>query len=186
LDPRLIRVLEHPLRTRLLNGCTNEPRTARELSRELGAPIEEIVEQLDVLVRHDAVVRIGEATFQSRIWHLLDDRQVGYFPPAFRRRQAAFILELLQDDVRAAMPAGGFDARSVHVSRSPLHLDGRGYGDLAAMLWDALLRVLQINAESDARRTYGESEEEIETEVAILHFHREPHSQPTPTTAGGA
>jgi transcriptional regulator with XRE-family HTH domain len=184
LDPRLIRVLEHPLRTRLLNSCVDAPRSARELSDALGSPLEDVLEQLDALIRDGAVVRVGEAAFQGVIRHELNDRQISYFPIAFRRSQYASILELLQDDVRAAMPAGGFDAPRVHVSRNPLCLDERGYAEVTGMLRDAMLRALQIHAESDARRTYGESEEEVETEAAILHFHREPHAQPTPMPVG--
>jgi transcriptional regulator with XRE-family HTH domain len=182
LDPRLIRVLEHPLRTRLLNSCVDAPRTAQELSDALGSPLADVVEQLEALVRDRAVVRVGEAAYQAAIRHMLDDRQMSYFPIAFRRSQYASILELLQDDVRAAMRAGGFDARSIHVSRRPLRVDGPGYSEMTELLREALLRVLQIDAESDARRTYGESEEDIETELAILHFHREPESQRIPMT----
>jgi transcriptional regulator with XRE-family HTH domain len=176
IDPRLIRALENPLRTRLLTSCFERPRSARDLSYECDVPLDEVLEQLDVLVRTEAVervVRAGEVMFHGIVWHMLNDRQLAYFPVEFRRRQVTYVLDLIQDDVRAAMASGGFDGETVHLSRSPQRLDARGYESIVALLTDVLLRALQINAESDARRTYGETEEEIETELAILHFHRE-------------
>jgi transcriptional regulator with XRE-family HTH domain len=169
LDPRLVRALEHPLRMRLLSSCVI-PRSARELSDALEEPLDDVVEQLEALVRVGAIVRTGEAEYQAAVLHLLDDRQIGYFPVAFRRSQHGYVLDLIQRDVRAAMPSGGFDPESVHISRSTLRLDARGYEELIAML-------------SDARRTYGDSEEEIETELAILHFHREPGGRALTTAA---
>jgi transcriptional regulator with XRE-family HTH domain len=189
VDPRLIRAIENPLRQRLLGLCMPRSRTAEDLSAECGAPLADVVEQLDALVSAGAVERIvrdGQATYQAIVWDIFNDRQWAYFPSSFRRAQFAYVLNLIQDDVRAAMRSGGFDGETVHVSRNPLRLDGRGYDELSMLLKDALVRALQIGAESDARRTYGESDEEIETEAAILHFHREPQSQPTATAAGGA
>jgi transcriptional regulator with XRE-family HTH domain len=186
VDHRLIRAIEHPLRMRLLAASTEAPRTTEELSYELRIPIDAVAEQLEVLVRVGAVQRVshaGEAAYQALVRDVFDDRQWSYFPIAFRRCRIAFILDLIQADVRTAMPAGGFDAETVHVSRSPLRLDGRGYEEVVALLQDVALRALQINAESDARRTYGESEEEIETSLAILHFHRQPRPQPAEIAA---
>jgi transcriptional regulator with XRE-family HTH domain len=186
LDHRLIRAIENPLRMRLLAASTVAARTPKELSHELGVEIDEVADQLEVLVRTGAVQRVlrdGEPAYQAIVRDFLDDRQWAYFPVAFRRCRAAYILDLIQADVRASMPAGGFDPETVHVSRSPLRLDGRGYEEVVALLKDVLLRALQINAESDARRTYGESEEEIETSLAILHFHRQPRPQPAEIAA---
>jgi transcriptional regulator with XRE-family HTH domain len=186
VDPRLIRAIENPLRQRLLGLCMPRSRTAEDLSAECGAPLADVVEQLDALVSAgavDRIVRDGQATYQAIVWDIFNDRQWAYFPSSFRRAQFAYVLNLIQDDVRAAMRSGGFDGETVHVSRSTLRLDARGYEELIAMLSDALLRTLQINAESDARRTYGDSEEEIETELAILHFHGQPGGRAGTTVA---
>jgi transcriptional regulator with XRE-family HTH domain len=186
VDHRLIRAVENPLRMRLLVASTEAARTSQELSHELGVEIDEVAYHLDVLAQAGAIQRVvrgGEPAYQAVVRDFLDDRQSSYFPIAFRRCRAAYVLDLIQADVRASMPAGGFDAETVHVSRSPLRLDGRGYEEVVTLLKDVLLRALQVNAESDARRTYGESEEEIETSLAILHFHRQPRPQPAEIAA---
>jgi hypothetical protein len=71
----------------------------------------------------------------------------------------------------AAAGAGGFDEAQAHVSVTLLDLDEQAIADVSALLARTLERALEIQSESAARASGGET---APTELAIMHFGRAP------------
>jgi hypothetical protein len=75
-------------------------------------------------------------------------------------------LDVMERDVGDAVPRGGMDHATTHISRTLLTLDDRGRTDLAAILRSALHAAQRIEEESRRRREGAQHH----SELLVLHF----------------
>ncbi len=81
----------------------------------------------------------------------IEDDQWEHLPEGLRRVLVRRLLEDLWRDATDALPRGGMDAATAHVSRSFMRLDDDGREALAALLRSTLLEAEQIAAASRTR-----------------------------------
>jgi DNA-binding transcriptional ArsR family regulator len=183
-DLTLHKALSHPLRQRILQqlvegGAASPKQIASALREPLGnvsyhvKVLEslECVELVDTRQRRGAIEHFYRPL--ARAW--LDDEQWARLPVSLRRRTVMrTVAELFREAAKAA-EQGGFDHPEIHVSRTLLELDERGWEELVEVLGETLEAAVRINAESAARRA-DSNEAPIHSELGILHHRRPPPS----------
>ncbi len=91
-------------------------------------------------------------------------------PEALRPGVSSAMLKAVFQDIEEAASAGTLDeVEDLHLSRTPMVVDRKGWDDVSALLADTLDRVLEIQAESSARLA-GSDEQSMLSKVEILHF----------------
>jgi DNA-binding transcriptional ArsR family regulator len=181
VDVRLVKA--HPLRQRILFECTERAASPSELADAWGESRSGVAYHFRVLTDLGAIELVGEERVRGSVKHfyrtvlrpLFEDEQWASVPVELRRSAFAAVIRRIGDDIASAARSNGFDHPETHVSRAPLNLDGEGFAEVTSLLSDVVRRILEIDAEAAERRARGEVDEPpIATELAVLHFHREP------------
>ncbi|HEV2811939.1 MAG TPA: hypothetical protein VGW10_01700 [Solirubrobacteraceae bacterium] len=152
--------------------------TPTAIAQFIGATVDEVMERLDLLQRHDLAEPVTgstgpEAAYRATRDALVTDEEWALIPVAGRRRLFAAALEVIEERTWTAMARGGFDADDVHVSWVPADLDRQGYEDVVRVTAEALDRIRDIQAAVVQRRAEGASDgESVKTDLMLLHFRR--------------
>lgn len=181
-DPRrMAEALSEPLRSDIFDAlCGWLPNaTVGQLAEFLGEEPSVVARELAALEACDLVEPLANAAahpgdsvpYRATRDGYISDEEWAEFPPELRRRLLARTLDKMQERIRAAIGAGGFDSPDVHVSWLPTDLDGLGYQDLVRLLVETLNRARDIQVAAVQRRAEGSAEEaEIRTSLMIVHF----------------
>jgi DNA-binding transcriptional ArsR family regulator len=178
VDLRLAKALSHPLRARTFAILNEQVASPNEIADMLGERLPNVSYHVRALVDLECVELVRTAQRRGAIEHyyravrrpFFSDRDWKRLPRSGRQAVADAGLQLIWDDLSRAIEAGTFDARpDLHLSRSPLVLDERGWGELA----DALTGVLD-EAQRIARRSAGRlaksAQEGIPAMLVLMHF----------------
>lgn len=160
---RLLAAGWHPVRIKALTILTERVASPKEIAGEIGEPkpgnvshhvrvLEDhgLVEEVDSKQRRGATEHFFKAVERPAVWDLAQlSRQE-------REDFSAFIIACMNGDYLAALHSGSLDERTDrHLSRTPMQLDERGYLDWIAALDSMLERSMEIQAESDGRRSHS-------------------------------
>jgi DNA-binding transcriptional ArsR family regulator len=181
-DHQLHKALSHPLRQRILQQLVEHgPASPKQIATALGERLGNVsyhvkmlrdldcVELVDTRQRRGAIEHFYRAT--ARAW--LDDEQWARLPLPLRLRTVGRTLSELFEEAAAAAKSGGFDHPEIHVSRTLLEVDERGWNELAGILGDTLQAAIRITAESAARHAEVDPRgPTIHSELGIIHFRR--------------
>src|SRR5262245_57449838 len=182
VDTRLVRVLSHPLRQRILGALHDRVASPVELSRELEEPIGNVsyhvkkLEELGAveLVRTQPVRGALEHFYRARLKAEFDQSHWSRLPASVRQQLFDQNLQRIWEHVVEASDEDGFGDPKTHVSLTDLDLDQEGYDAVAEAMAEALERVKEIQAEAQGRLAgLPDGEREARrTEVVMLHFER--------------
>jgi DNA-binding transcriptional ArsR family regulator len=172
---RHARILAHPLRHRLLLEYAQAVTSPSKLAAALGERVNVVSYHTGVLakagylelVRTEPHRGATEHYYRARGFGEISDRDWERLPSRLRRTLVRRSLELVWRDASAALPAGGMDAATAHVSRALLTLDEPAREQLAALLRSTLERAGSIGDASRARDASG-----ARSELVILYFTR--------------
>jgi DNA-binding transcriptional ArsR family regulator len=185
VDQRLVRAIGHPLRLRLLTIFNERVASPSDLAAELGEPIGNVSYHTRILARLGCVELVKTKQVRGAIEHyyravvrpVFSDEDWAELPKSIRKSLADAVLAEIADDMGAAATEGGFDREDVHLTRTPLTLDLKGWQELNELLQEVGDKALDIQAESAARlQSDGASDSEAAALVLMLF---EP-----PTTSG--
>src|SRR3954449_1456074 len=177
VDQRLVRAIGHPLRLRLLTIFNERVASPSDLAAELGEPIGNVSYHTRILARLGCVELVKTKQVRGAVEHyyravvrpVFSDDDWAELPLSIRKSLAGAVLTEIADDMGASANAGGFDRDDVHLSRTPLTLDGRGWQDLNEALQGVAERALEIQAESAARlQSDGATDSEAAALVLML------------------
>ena len=173
---RLMKGLSHPLRLRVLLRLDRRVASPAELARELGEPLGTVAYHTRVLAGLGCVELVRTEPRRGAIEHYyraivqpyFSDSDWAQLPAAARQSISEAVLQRAWADAADALKAGTFDARDdVHLSRTPLDLDERGWHELNGLLAELLDRALAIEAASLARGA-----DEVRSSLVLMHFER--------------
>ena len=174
---RILRTGFHPWQLKVLRILTERVASTKEMAAELGVhPVGKLayhvralkargqIEPVKKIQRRGAIETFYKAV--ERPWLSIEDLE--RMTPEQREDFLSEIIICITGDFGAALDAGTFGERlgEWHMSRTPLHLDEQGRRDLVKANDEQLDRALEIQAESDQRRS--KSGEEGEGVSAIL------------------
>ena len=133
VDQRLVRAIGHPLRLRLLTIFNERVASPSDLAAELGEPIGNVSYHTRILARLGCVELVKTKQVRGAVEHyyravvrpVFSDDDWAELPMSIRKSLAGAVLTEIADDMGASANAGGFDRDEVHLSRTPLTLDGR-------------------------------------------------------------
>ncbi len=178
VDPRLAKALAHPLRARILVVLNERVASPNEIAGLVDEPLPNVSYHVRALVDLECIELVRTAQRRGAIEHyyralkrpFFSDRDWKRLPRSARQALADLGLQLIWDDLSQSIEAGTLDARpEMHVSRSPLVLDERGWGEMA----DALAALL-TEADGIARRSTERLEKSadggIPSKLVLMHF----------------
>jgi DNA-binding transcriptional ArsR family regulator len=180
---RIIKALAHPLRAQILIRLGETVRSPNQLAQELEASLGVVSYHVRVLLASECVELVDTRPVRGAIEHFyraterarLDDPQWRQLPAAMRRTLIGQTASDVFDDLGAAWGAGQLDDPEVHITRTTLELDQKGWTKLNKLLTRTLDQAMAIHAESAGRIAEGRSDAAAQpTELAMLHFRRAP------------
>src|SRR5918998_1182329 len=139
VDPRLAKALSHPMRTRILSILNEQVASPNEIAAMIDERLPNVSYHVRALQELGCIELVRTAQRRGAIEHyyraltrpFFTDRDWKRLPRSGRQAIADVGLQLIWDDVSAAIEAGTFEARpDRHLSRSPLVLDEQGWGEL--------------------------------------------------------
>src|SRR4051795_3187822 len=182
IDPRLIKVLAHPLRVRILAILEQRVASPSEIAGELDASLGVVsyhVRRLEALgliklVRKTPRRGAVEHYYRADAKHHIPDEAWAQAPDIVRRAMAGATLGELSSKVNAAAAEGGFTRDDAHLSLTNLTLDEQGWKAVARELGKALERIDKIQSDTQARLRKNDHEGELSAGVSMLLFENAP------------
>jgi DNA-binding transcriptional ArsR family regulator len=182
-DAQVAKVLSHPLRPQILDILALRGEASpNEIASELGVPLGTLSYHTRLLRDAGWIELVREVPRRGAVEHFyravvrpwIDDTQWDNLPLGVRRRLASMTVGQILQDASGAAAAGGFDAPAAHVDRLTLELDEQGWNEISEILAGTLEEATQIQERSNRRRSSREPGAVNASELAILHFAREP------------
>ncbi|HET9152903.1 MAG TPA: helix-turn-helix domain-containing protein [Solirubrobacterales bacterium] len=168
----------HPLRVQILIILNEKVASPNMLAQTLDESLNLVAYHVRVLEKYDCIELVDtkqrrgatEHFYRATRRQLLTDDQWAQMPASLRPGMAAAVLKSIFEDIEAASKAGTLEeVDELHISRTPMVLDGKGWSEVAGLLNGTLDRLIEIQAESNSR--LGENEEEgTLSRVHLLHF----------------
>jgi hypothetical protein len=185
VDQRLVRAIGHPLRLRLLTIFNERVASPSDLAAELGEPIGNVSYHTRILARLGCVELVKTKQVRGAVEHyyravvrpVFSDDDWAELPLSIRKSLAGAVLTEIADDMSAAAAEGGFDRDDVHINRTPLTLDQKGWEELNERLQELGEQALEIQAQSAARLQADGAQDSEAAALVLMLF--EP-----PTTVG--
>jgi hypothetical protein len=168
----------HPLRVRILITLNERVASPNLLAQQLDESLNLVAYHVRVLEKYDCIELVDtkqrrgatEHFYRATRRQFLSDSEWSKMPESLRPGLAGAVLRSLFEDLDAAVRSGSLDEiDDLHLSRTPMVVDKRGWTEIGELLGATLDRVLEIQAES-SRRIAGSGEEGILSKVHLLHF----------------
>jgi DNA-binding transcriptional ArsR family regulator len=178
IDSRLVKVLAHPLRVRILAILEQRTASPSDIAQELEASLGVVsyhVRRLEALgliklVRKTPRRGAIEHYYKADARHHIPDEAWAKVPGIVKQAMAGATLSEIGAHVNAAAVEGGFGADDAHLSLTKMALDEQGWRAIARELAKTLERVDRIHAESLERLRKGDHEGEREAMVSMMLF----------------
>jgi DNA-binding transcriptional ArsR family regulator len=178
VDPRLAKALSHPMRARILAILNERVASPNEIAAMIDERLPNVSYHVRALQELECIELVRTAQRRGAIEHyyralerpFFSDRDWKRLPRSGRQAMTDVALQMIWDDVSAAIRSGTFENRTDrHLSRAPLTLDERGWSELNALLAKTLQQSEEISAKSVKRLSKSE-EEGIPTRLVMMHF----------------
>jgi DNA-binding transcriptional ArsR family regulator len=182
VDPRVVKALGHPLRQRVLARLNEGVASPSELAAEFGERLPNVSYHVRILADLGAIELVSTTPRRGAVEHHYRATMRPFFsaedwatlPASTRRAVVDGTLGEVFKDVSEAASAGGFDDDLVHVSRSPMALDGQGFEELATLLESTIEQAARIQADSAERLKAGSEDEVSGVELVLMGFRTAP------------
>jgi hypothetical protein len=168
------RLMRSVLRQRVLAEYAQAVKSPSEVAATLRAPLNLVSYHTQVLLRAGCLdlVRTERRRgaekhfYRADLWSDIDDATWEQLPTPMRRVLIKGTLDSSWREARDALPRGGMDPATSHVSRSFLSLDRQGRDDLATLLVETLDAARRIEQASRERAPDGSANQEL----VIMNF----------------
>lgn len=163
-DPRILKVLGHPLRFKIFSKLGDRPWSATELEGDLDIAYEQVRDHIRVLEKAALVERVGyepsprggRRTLYRAVRLYFTAEQWASFPDAIRESGSFAYVELLTQDVLDALRCGNMETREDRVLlRRPLWTDDEGAKEIEEIMVRADREVSEVDRRSLERRNEG-------------------------------
>lgn len=177
-DPQLAKALAHPLRVAILGVLEERTASPNEIAQQLDASLGLVSYHVRVLARFGLVKLVKTQPRRGAVEHYYraEERPVitsdawGRIPSIVRHATIRGSLTQLADQVNRAAQSGGFERSNIHLSRSPMTLDERGWDQLAAKFDRLLMDCERIAAASEKRLASSDHAGELHAVAVLMLF----------------
>lgn len=176
-DPRLVKVLAHPVRLGVMRILEQRSATPKEMAQDLGIPLENLSYHVRTLrdfgfikLERRRMVRgavehryglVGRPQITAKAWEQL--------PASVREALDAATLGQIWEIVARAASQGKLSRPESHVSREFMRLDERGFGEASQVITDAVEQLGRIE-EQAAERLRSHDVDEVPTVLIAMLF----------------
>jgi DNA-binding transcriptional ArsR family regulator len=192
-DPRYVKALAHPLRIRILAMLADRSASPVQLSSKLDATLGTVAYHVRTLHSLGLVELVDTKQRRGATEHYYRAREHPRFPddawsglaPIAKQRMLSAMLQQIGEYVTGSAAAGGFDRADAHMTRSTLHLDERGFKELAAASrkWlDEAQRIERAAAKRIAAANGDAQDAAVESGLVVMVF----ESRPGASADGGS
>jgi predicted ArsR family transcriptional regulator len=159
--------MQNELRTQILVLLNERTASRPEICKELGAEFDRVRYELQVLKKFKLIKQAYkrkvrgtyEVFYEATARAHLDRSEWPNVPPAVKGKMRGELLEIIMDDVVAAVTADMFDSlENAHMSWFPLIVDQQGWDDLTAALARTLVELGKIKGDSAERLIHANTE----------------------------
>lgn len=177
-DPQIAKALAHPLRVAILGVLEDRTASPNEIARELNASLGLVSYHVRMLARFGLVKLVDTQPRRGAVEHYYraEERPVitsdawGRIPSIVRHATIRASLTQLADQVTRAAQSGGFERSNIHLSRSPMVVDQRGWDQLAVKFDRLLADCERIAAASEKRLASADHAGELHAVAALMLF----------------
>ena len=168
----------HPLRVQILIILNEKVASPNMLANQLDQSLNLVAYHVRVLEKYDCIELVDtkqrrgatEHFYRATRRQFLSDDEWSRMPAGLRPGMAGAVLKTVFDDLEAASDAGTLDqVDDMHLSRTPLVLDQKGWDAVSETLKGSLERLLEIQTES-SERLAASGESGIPAKVNLMHF----------------
>lgn len=160
-DPRVLKVLGHPVRYQIFLRLGERPWSAVELEAEVAVPYEQVRDHIRMLVGeglveqagYEAGPRGGRRTLYRAERFFFTAEQWAALSPEVRNSSSSTILELITKEAADALKSGDMESRDDRVLvRRPLWTDAQGAKEIEEIMVRADHEVAEVDRKSLERR----------------------------------
>jgi DNA-binding transcriptional ArsR family regulator len=177
-DPAVAKALAHPLRTRILAALENRTASPTELASEMDAPLGVVsyhVRRLHALRFLKLVKRVPrrgavEHYYTTVAGPRITDEAWKSTPTIVKQATINAALAELGSQATSALAGGGFDRADCHLTRTPVTVDAKGWKEISRELSATLVRIQEIEAESQKRLLRSDHDDEQRATVGLMLF----------------
>lgn len=172
----------HPLRVQILIILNEKVASPNMLANQLNQSLNLVAYHVRVLEKYDCIELVDtkqrrgatEHFYRATRRQFLSDDEWSRMPASLRPGMAAAVLKTVFEDLEVASDAGTLDETDdMHISRTPLVLDRKGWDDVSETLKGSLERLLEIQTEA-SERLAASGDRGILAKVNLMHF-KSPH-----------
>jgi DNA-binding transcriptional ArsR family regulator len=178
VDQKLVKALAHPLRVEILTILNERMASPNELSKELEEGLSQVSYHVKVLKDFECIEMVKTEPRRGAVEHYyratsrayLTDSDFQNLPDSVKPGVSAASIQMIFDDVAAALTGGTFDARDDrHLSWTPGIVDEQGWNESVDLANETLDRLIKIHAGS-AKRLVKSGEDGIPATAVLLNF----------------
>ncbi|HET7122199.1 MAG TPA: winged helix-turn-helix domain-containing protein [Solirubrobacterales bacterium] len=166
----------HPLRVQILIILNERVASPNILAQELDQSLNLVAYHVRVLEKYDCIELVDtkqrrgatEHFYRATRRQFLSDDEWSRLPKSLRPGMAGAVLKSVFEDLETASEAGTLDDE-MHLSRTPMVVDQKGWTDASEALKQALDRMLEIQGEA-SERLAASGEKGILAKVHMMHF----------------
>lgn len=147
--------MAHPLRMQILMLLDQRVASPNEIAKELSEPLGNVSYHVRTLADFGLVKLVRKRPRRGAIEHFyravtrptITDESWSRLPKVVKRQAVSAVLDELARDMTDSAGEGAFDKPDMHLSRTPLVLDERGWQELS----DALEQLMRTGVEIEQR-----------------------------------
>ena len=153
VDPRIAKALSHPMRARILGILNERVASPNEIAEQLEERLPNVSYHVRALLDLGCIELVRTAQRRGAIEHyyralkrpFFSDRDWKRLPQSARQAMSDVALQLIWNDVSTAIEENTFERRpDRYLTRSPLVLDERGWGELNEVLGGVLAEAERV------------------------------------------
>ncbi|MFL5897760.1 MAG: ArsR/SmtB family transcription factor [Solirubrobacterales bacterium] len=168
----------HPLRVQILIILNEKVASPNMLAQQLEQSLNLVAYHVRVLEKYDCIELVDtkqrrgatEHFYRATRRQFLSDDEWSRMPASLRPGMAGAVIKSVFEDLEAASKAGTLDeVDDMHLSRTPMVLDSKGWDDVSKTLKGALDRLLEIQTETSQRIAESDQPGTL-AKVHLMHF----------------
>ncbi len=178
METTLAAIVAHPTRARCFVILAERTASPVEIAQEIGKDVGHVGYHVRKLQQLNMIELVDERPVRGAVEHfyraiqrpVVSEDEFAEMSVAEREGFTRYIVQLLIADIARSMDAHVFDARANHaILRTPMLVDEAGFQELSDLHIEMLERTMEIQAQSDERRTKS-GEQGIPTVSSSLFF----------------
>ena len=176
-NPQIAKAMAHPLRVRILGILDDRVASPSELADELNADLGVVSYHVRTLARAGLLKLVRKKQRRGAVEHfykaaerpVISDDAWKSMPSIVKQAAVGSALTEIAEHVSTAAEAGGFDREDMHMTRSPVTVDAKGWAEISKTLEKARKEFETIAKRSNERLAKS-GDEGVDASVVLMFF----------------